>query len=332
MRFPDGFLWGSSTNAQQFEGGWNEDGKGLSIADVRSQKQADMFQNQESNFNDFKQASDHYHHLEEDIALYGEMGFTIYRFSMQWTRIFPHGDDPHPNEAGLKFYDRMLCELEKYHIQPVCTLYAYDCPQALVDKYGGFLSRECITAYTRYVDVVSSYFKGRIKYYVPFNEQNTMAWIAPYACGVSCQNPEETFRLDHHLNLAWAKATCVIHANDPEAKVGGNLCNTCTYPATCNPADVEKADSNDMTFGYAYGDIFARKMYSPRYKAKYPSVDFETIVTPEDYRTIQAAQPDFLSLTYYMSTLASAEGVGDTIAEYEAGKSLYKTDGMGMEY
>lgn len=198
-------------------------------------------------------------------------------------------------------------------------MYAYDCPQALVEKYNGFTSRQCIDDYLTYVDTVSKYFKGRIKYYVPFNEQNTMAWIAPYACGVNCDTREETFLLDHHLNLAWAKATVIIHKNDPDAKVGGNICNTCTYPATCNPLDVEKADTNDSSFGYCYGDIFARKQYSKRYFAKYEGVDIEHLVTQEDIQTIQDAEPDFLSLTYYMSTLASTEGVGDTLVNTKNG-------------
>ncbi|WP_317766609.1 family 1 glycosylhydrolase [Pediococcus ethanolidurans] len=145
--FPKDFLWGSSTNAQQFEGARDEDGVGKSIADVRNNFSTGVDSSQ-AEFNKFKIASDHYHHLNEDIDLFGEMGFQIYRFSMAWTRIFPNGDEKMPNQAGLDFYDRMLTRLEKYNIKPVCTLYAYDMPQHLVDKYNGFLSRET-TAFGR---------------------------------------------------------------------------------------------------------------------------------------------------------------------------------------
>ena len=204
-RFPEGFLWGSSTNAQQFEGGRNEDGTGLSIADVRSHfvMPGDReFFKKDGCYDDFKVASDHYHHVEEDIDLYGEMGFGIYRFSMSWSRIFPNGDDESPNQKGLDFYDRMLAALERNHISPVCTLYAYDMPLALVEKYGGFVDRRCVDAYVRYVETVVRAFKGRIRYYVPFNEQNTMVWLPYYTGGVELDGPTQTLAYDHHINLA----------------------------------------------------------------------------------------------------------------------------------
>ena len=328
-KFPNGFLWGSSTNAQQFEGGRNKDDVGLSIADVRIDDGKGMT-HEDSNYDMFQVASDHYHHLEEDIDLYGEMGFQIYRFSMSWTRIFPCGNDEKPNQAGLDFYNRMLTKLEEYNIQPVCTLYAYDLPLHLVEKYKGFLSRECIDDFLNYVDVVSKYFKGRIKYYVPFNEQNTMAMISKYCVGVQANNLEEVFLIDHHLNLAWAKATKIIHQNDANAKVGGNVCNTCIYPATCNPLDIEKADESERAFGYGYADIFARRKYSPSYLNKYKEIDINSLMKEGDLDIIANAQPDFLSLTYYMSTLASAsEGVGDTLLNTTQGNPYTKQTEWG---
>ncbi|MBQ4074557.1 MAG: glycoside hydrolase family 1 protein [Clostridia bacterium] len=310
--FPDGFLWGSSTNAQQFEGGWQEGDKGPSIADKRDPT---MWGTPEiAAFDAFKIASDHYHHLEEDIDLYGEMGFTIYRFSMAWSRLFPRGDETNPCQAGLDFYDRMLKRLEMHHIQPVCTLYAYDMPAWLAEEKGGFLNRSCVDDYLRYVNAVSQYFKGRIKYYVPFNEQNTMADIAQYACGVNADTPDKHFLLDHHLNLAWAQATVIIHRNDPDAKVGGNVCNTCVYPANCHPDAIRAADMQNAFFGYAYADIFVRRQYSPFFRRVHSEADMDALIQPGDLEIIAAAEPDFLSLTYYMSTIADQYGhVGDTL-------------------
>ncbi len=305
--FPDGFLWGSSTNAQQFEGGFDQGGRGLSIADVRT-GDAGFRNASDQGYEKFKTASDHYHHMAEDIRLFGEMGMTIYRFSMSWSRILPNGNDAVPNEEGLVFYDQMLAELEKYGIQPVCTLYAYDCPEALVRQYGGFRDRRIIDDYCRYVDIVSTRFKGRIKHYVPFNEQNTMAGISLYAMGIEACSDEEKFAVDHNLNLCWAKATRIIHQNDPDAKVSGNLCNVCTYPADCNPESIRQADMQNITFGYAYADIFARKTYSAFFYCKYPNVNTDTIIMPGDMETIAAAEPDELSVTYYMSNLACANG------------------------
>lgn len=148
-RFPDGFLWGSSTNAQQFEGGYGEGGKGLSIADKRNIPSLDQ-----GDFEGFKKASDHYHRYKEDIGYYGEMGFSVYRFTIAWTRIFPNGDDSQVNQEGIDFYSAILDELEKYNITPVVTLYAYDLPYHLIEKYNGWLDRQCIEDYLRYVKTV----------------------------------------------------------------------------------------------------------------------------------------------------------------------------------
>ena len=181
-------MWGSSTNAQQFEGGWNENGKGISIADVRSLKlETKTF----SNFDDFKTASDHYHRFKEDIAYYGEMGFSLYRFTISWTRIFPTGHETEPNEAGLKFYDSMLSELENYHIQPVVTLYAYDMPVVLSKEYDGWKDRRVVGDYIKYAKAVIMRFKGRVKYWIPFNEQNAVMADHAYMTGYKCKNKEE---------------------------------------------------------------------------------------------------------------------------------------------
>ncbi len=327
-RFPKEFLWGSSTNAQQFEGGWNEGGKGLSIADVRSGEFAAGLKAPDAAFDDFKTAADHYHHVEEDIDLYGEMGFGIYRFSMAWSRIFPQGDDEKPNQAGLDFYDRMLTALERNHIQVVCTLYAYDMPQALLEKCGGFMSREGVAAYCRYVDTVSRYFKGRIHYYVPFNEQNTLLWIPKYCTGSEPKTQAEKFTFDHNLNLCYAKATRIIHTNDSKARVGGNICNTCNYPATCNPKDIEATDMANYS-NYAYGDIFCRGVYPKYYLNRFEGVDFDSVIQPGDMETIAAAEPDFLSLTYYMSNLCGAQASGDTLLNTKLSNPYLKTTEWG---
>lgn len=323
-KFPEEFLWGSSTNAQQFEGGWKEGGKGLSIADVRNNGAfTGVAVGEEAGFDDFKIAADHYHHLEEDIDLYGEMGFGIYRFSMAWSRIFPNGDDKIPCQAGLDFYDRMLTALEKNHIKAVCTLYAYDLPQALVDKYDGWKNRQVVEDYCRYVNTVTKYFKGRIQYYVPFNEQNTAAMIPDYITGSHAEDKTDLLKVDHHFNLAYARATRIIHQNDPEAKTGGNICNTCVYPKTCHPADVEAADMAAFHMGYSYADIYCRKQYTAFYMSKYKEADIDSVILPGDMDVIAQAEPDFLSLTYYMSSVAERNNDGGNTLNVLSGKNPY---------
>jgi 6-phospho-beta-glucosidase len=309
--FPDGFLWGSSTNAQQFEGGAHDGGKGVTIADVRTSIPG--VGGEESGWGDFQVASDHYHRFAEDIALYGEMGFGIYRFTMQWARIFPQGDDAEPNEEGLAFYDAMLTELERHGIAPVVTLYAYDLPQALVERYGGWRDRRIVEDYLRYVRTVVERFRGRVRYWVPFNEQNAIILDQQYMTGVTPRDRTEVAAITHHFSLAWARATVLVHEIDPAAQVGGNVCNTCVYPYSCDPKDVEAADEFTQHWGYAFGDLFVRKEYSGFFRHLFADADLGSVLHDDDLAVIAAAQPDFLSITYYMSNVvrhsAGSEGI-----------------------
>ncbi|KRN99032.1 glycoside hydrolase family 1 protein [Companilactobacillus kimchiensis] len=312
--FPKEFKWGSSTNAQQFEGGFQEGNKGLSIADVRKN---DGNQN-ESDFDDFKTASDHYHRYKEDIKYYGEMGFQIYRFTMSWSRVFPNGDDIEPNEEGLKFYDNVLTELEKYHIEPVVTLYAYDLPLHLLKKYNGWMSRNIILDYSHYVRTVVKYFKGRVKYWIPFNEQNYLLLDSKYMSGYQTKNQTELFQMQHNFNLSYANAVKIVHDIDSKAKVGGNIGNSCVYPKTCNPLDVEKADNVMKRIGYGPADVDFKGQYSAYYLNSFKDVNFNEIIQDNDLKLLNSVKPDFMSLTYYMS---SAIGSNDNVDSMNAIKS-----------
>lgn len=303
MSFKKDFLWGSSTNAQQFEGAWNEGGKGLSIADVREISDIP----EDSNFDQFKIASDHYHHMKEDIALYGEMGFSSYRFTIAWSRIFPNGNDKEPNKEGIRFYEEMLSELEKYNIAPIVTLYAYDLPLNLLKEYNGWMSRKCIDDYLNYVKTVVTRFSGRVKFWVPFNEQNFLSLDSEYMTGYKAKNNLEIFQLEHHFNLAYAQATKLIHEIDPEAKTGGNIGTSCLYPATCNPVDVEACDILKYRICYNFADIYFRKTYSEKYLNNVKEYDISNILLENDLDIIASAEPDFLSTTYYMCSVVSDE-------------------------
>ena len=305
-KFHDGFLWGSSTNAQQFEGGYKKGGKGLSIADVR------VIPNmpKEADFEKFKIGSDHFTHVEEDIAYLGQMGMQIYRFTMGWSRIFPNGNEKQPNQEGLDFYDKVITELEKYHIQSVVTLYAYDMPLNLLNEYNGFASRRIIDDYLNYVRTVVSYFKGRVKYWVPFNEQNFLSFDSEYMCGTKANNATELFTLEHHFNLCCAKATKLIHLCDPLAQTGGNMGNSCFVPYSCNPIDVEATDEIAQTISYDFGDMCVRGEYSQHYLNRFKDIDLTKIVLPGDMQAISEVEPDFLSITYYMSSAIQGGSAG----------------------
>lgn len=295
-RVPNNFLWGSSTNAQQFEGGWNEGGKGLSISDLRVLN---------NGYSDFKLASDHYHHLEEDLDLMEEMGFSIYRFSISWARILPNGDDENPNSEGLKFYDRMVDGLIKRGIAPVATLYAYDLPAALLEKYNGFLDRRCIDAYVHYSEIIFEHFKGRIKYYVPFNEPNCFHRDSEYIAGNKDLTAKQIWQCEHHFTLAYARCLNACHAIDPDALIGPNCACSITYPLTCHPKDVRAANKQMYLDSYAYMDIYIKGRY-PKYFINYlESMDCLPEMEDGDLELLASIKPDYLSTTYYFSSVAS---------------------------
>ena len=176
MIFPAGFLWGASTSAFQVEGGYNEGGKGPATTDRGAGRPG---------IADNKVAADHYHHWKEDVDLMAELGLKVYRMGFAWSRIMPDASG-HPNPEGLAFYDKLIDYLLEKGIEPLVTLYHFECPQALVDAFGGWLDRQMIDAYLRYAEVCFTHFKGRVKRWVTVNEQ-----LIATAAGIMNGNQEK---------------------------------------------------------------------------------------------------------------------------------------------
>ncbi|MFQ9922728.1 MAG: family 1 glycosylhydrolase [Beduini sp.] len=201
MAFPKGFLWGGATAANQYEGGYNEGGRGLAISDMISagthtEPRKIYYRTKggeigattlgsslpkgavgiikEDVYYPSHQATDFYHHYKEDIALFAEMGFKCYRLSISWTRIFPNGDDETPNEAGLKFYDEVFDECLKYGIEPLVTILHFDMPQHLADVYGGWANRKLIDLFVRYSETLYRRYQNKVKYWITVNEINVL--------------------------------------------------------------------------------------------------------------------------------------------------------------
>ena len=251
LQFPDGFLWGGATAANQCEGAYNEDGRGLANVDVvpigpdryaiiTGQKK--MFDFEEDYFYPAKDGIDMYHRYKEDIALFGEMGFKTYRLSIAWSRIFPKGDELEPNEAGLQFYEDLFKECHKYGIEPLVTITHFDCPMHLITEYGGWRSRKMLECYERLCRTLFTRYKGLVKYWLTFNEIN-MILHAPFMGAGLCfeegENEEQVkYQAAYHELVASAIATKLAHEIDPNNKVGCMLAAGQNYPHTCDPRDV----------------------------------------------------------------------------------------------
>ena len=175
--FRDDFLWGGACAANQFEGAWDVDGKGPSIPDLctngshTSPKWVTTAIRSDRLYPSHE-AIDFYHHYEEDIALFAEMGFKTFRTSINWTRIFPTGMETEPNEKGLEFYDKVFDCCKKHGIEPLVTISHYELPYALVEKYNGWVSRELIEFYMNYCKAIFERYKDKVKYWLTFNEIN----------------------------------------------------------------------------------------------------------------------------------------------------------------
>ena len=317
-RFPEGFLWGGATAANQCEGGYDADGRGPSLIDVipcSADRMAIM--RGEKSYKDVPADAyypshlsiDHYHHWKEDIALFAEMGFKVYRFSIAWTRIFPTGEDAVANEAGLKFYEELIDTLHGYGIEPLITLCHFDLPIALLEKYGGWKDHRTIDAFIRYCDVVFRRFKGKVKYYLTFNEINMLMHL-PFGGAGAVFGPGEDpdkvkYQIAHHELVASAKAVALCHAIDPEAKVGCMLAGGTYYPWSCDPEDVFSAIQQDHV-NYFFSDIQVRGRYAPYAIKEMARRGVTPRMEPEDEATLRAGCVDFVSFSYYSSRCISA--------------------------
>ncbi|HET7617900.1 MAG TPA: GH1 family beta-glucosidase [Vicinamibacterales bacterium] len=227
--FPNGFYWGTATSAYQIEGAWNEDGKGPSIWDTYAHTHGKI-----KNGDTGDVANDHYHRYKEDVKLMKDIGANAYRFSISWPRIFPEGTGT-PNQKGLDFYNRLVDELKAAGIEPFATLYHWDLPQALQDRYGGWRSADTAKAFGDYAGYMAETLSDRVRHFFTINEFRSFTeagykgfdvptpggsrrvFLAP---GLKLP-PGEFNQVRHHAVLAHGLAVQAIRAKGkPGTKVG----------------------------------------------------------------------------------------------------------------
>jgi len=299
--FPKTFLWGGAVAANQVEGAYLEEGKGLSTSDVQPQgvfgKVVERVEG-DSGIKDV--AIDFYHRYPDDIKLFAEMGFSCLRVSIAWTRIFPNGDEQQPNEAGLAFYDKLFDELAAHNITPLVTLSHYEMPWGLVKQYGGWGNRQTIDFFERYARTVFARYKQKVKLWLTFNEIN-MSLHAPMT-GVGL--PEDSSKADvyqaiHHQLVASALAVKACHEIIPDAKIGNMLLGGLVYPLTCKPEDVLEALQENRAWQF-FGDVQCRGAY-PGYMLRFFRDNGITLEITDADREALKATVDFISFSYYMT-------------------------------
>lgn len=317
MRMRNDFLWGGATAANQIEGAYREDGKGLSIADVEQGSRHGVPRPihdavKPGCYYPSHEGIDFYHRYQEDIDLFAEMGFTCFRLSINWPRIFPNGDEAEPNEAGLAFYDKVFDALREKGIEPVVTLSHYETPLHLVQEYGSWRNRRLIDFFERYCEVVFTRYRDKVKYWMTFNEINeTMNQAEPYhQAGIlyrEGENPEEVKVLaSHNMFLASAKAVALGHRINPDFKIGCMIQYPTTYPRTCKPTDV-LAQRCHMMPNYYYTDVMCRGYYTNLCTAQLKRMGVSLSMQEGDAEILRAGTVDYIAFSYYFSSTASSE-------------------------
>lgn len=307
--FPKNFLWGGAVAANQIEGAYNEDGKGLSISDVMPRGPFGPRTEAPTEDNLKLVAIDFYHRYQEDIKMLAEMGFKVFRMSISWPRIFPNGDDAQPNEKGLAFYDRVFDECRKYGMEPLVTLSHYETPLHLAKTLDGWRSRKMIELFARYARTVFERYKGKVKYWLTFNEINTILTEPLLSGGV--WTPKEKLSLSerlqavHHELVASALVTKIAHEVDPENKVGCMVLSLPIYPLTPNPDDVIAAMLADQ-HNLMFTDVQARGYY-PSYMGRWMKENNASIHMEPGDEEILKNSVDFISFSYYWSLCATAD-------------------------
>ena len=298
-RFPDGFLWGTATAAYQIEGAWNEDGKGESIWDRFAHTPGKI---KDGDTGDM--ADDHYHRYKEDVQLMKALGAKSYRFSISWPRIFPEGTGA-PNPRGLDFCSRLVDELRANEIAPYATLYHWDLPQALQDRWCGWESRDTVKAFADYAGYVSEKLSDRIRHFFTINEFTTFVeWghgTGRLAPGLKLP-PGRLNQVRHHAVLAHGLAVQAIRGRaTPGTQVGLAENITSGVPVIETPEHIAAAEQFTREANAGYLTVMLEGRYTDAFLAaagadapKFTPEDLKVISSPVDFVGINVYVPNYV--------------------------------------
>lgn len=342
------FMWGGATAANQIEGG-NIDSKGLSVSDVyyvtkQSTKESllsqwhemtneqvnEAIQNKKGLYYPKRKSIDFYNHYKEDIKLFAEMGFNCYRFSIAWTRIFPNGDESVPCEEGLKFYDKIFNELEKYNIEPIVTISHYEMPLYLVTKYGGWTNKKLIDFYVNFCDVLFERYSKKVKYWMTFNEINSMIYHPFVSAGLIEEGRKnldnDIFQSAHNQLVASSIATKNAKEYNKQSQVGCMVSYQLRVARTCKPEDVYASieATRDLDF---FIHIHCKGEYPFYTERLFKEKNIEIDCSEEELKILKKHTVDYIGISYYMSTTVSA-----TSEEYESAQGNVIKTGLKNPY
>lgn len=312
------FLWGGAIAANQSEGAYNKDGKGLSLVDLLPagrERTEPLFNpakglNKNFTFYPSHESIDFYHHYEEDIKLFAEMGFKALRLSISWPRIFPNGDESEPNEKGLAFYDKVFKTLEYYNIEPIVTINHFDTPYYLAKNYGGWYNRKTVDFFVNYATVLFKRFSKYVKYWITHNEINMILHIPYIGGGLIIKDTDNKnqimYQAAHHQLIASSLVTKIAKEINTSNQIGCMLAAGEVYPNTPHPDDVMAALSKNRE-QYIFIDIQARGEYPNYSKRMFEDLGVNIHKEAGDDEILKQYPVDYISFSYYSSRLESGD-------------------------
>ncbi|MBE6123199.1 MAG: glycoside hydrolase family 1 protein [Erysipelotrichaceae bacterium] len=312
-QFPDHFLFGGAICAMQAEGGFREGGKGLSNGDLRKKglgtfNEFDINNEDIDNLDDysFRRGVDFYSRYKEYLAEMHELGLQCFRMSISWSRIFPNGDDEEPNEEGLKYYDDVFDELNRLGMEPFVTLSHFEIPLNLVKNYNGWLDRRVIGFYEKYCRTVFERYKGKVRYWITFNEINNVVSFPFWAIGLDVRNSEnpmqDMYQALHHLFVANALSIKALHEIDPAAKIGDMTSVSTIYPYSCDPDEVFEA-FRQRRLKYFFIDMQAKGEYPYQMQRFFEENNVHLRIEDGDLEIMKRNTVDYLTCSYYQSAV-----------------------------
>lgn len=372
-QFPKNFLWGGAIAANQAEGAYNEDGRGLVQTDVTTGGTVDSpryttyidkdgkpgkaggmghnaripegatFAVLDDYYYPNHKAVDFYHRYKEDIKLFAEMGYSIFRLSISWARIFPNGDDAEPNQAGLDFYRSVFEECHKYNIEPLVSIWHFDTPLALEQNYGGWKNRKLIDFYVKYAETIMKEYKDLVKYWLTFNEINNTTMFLDMMGGHGTDaDYQEGYQVLHNQFVASAKTVRLGKTINPDFVFGNMICGITFYPATCDPADILATEHKWQSSIYYCGDVQVKGAYGTYAKKLWAEHNVVLDITEEDLDDLKNGTVDIYTFSYYMSNNVTTHEITDKVAgNFSAGaRNPYLTysdwgwahDATGLQY
>ena len=362
--FPKGFFWGGATAANQYEGGWDAGGRGPALTDVITAGTAtaprmETYQMPDGSIKALpsmmpcpagakpvvaegyyypnQQAVDFYHRYKEDIALLAEMGYTMFRMSISWSRIYPKGIEEKPNQAGLDFYHKVFAELKKYGIGPLVTMCHYDTPLYIEEELGGWENRNTIALFDKYARTILDEYKDEVKYWLTFNEINSLTLTLEFIPNCPKEMAAATYVKLHHQFVASAHAVRYAHSVSPDYKVGCMIAGSCYYPLTCDPADMHKTQQKWQEATYYCGDVMVRGAYPAFAKRIWAEYGVQLDITEQDKADLLAGKVDFYSFSYYSTSCVTThkdvakDGAGNLSLGAKNPYIKYSDWGWGMD-